>query len=173
MYKLILFVLLIVAGCKSSKKISTSKVDRLLKKEDGFYFTKNHEYSVSQFLLLKFYNGNQISEFMQGGSLEELKANSEKIVCFLDENRNKFPKIFYSVKNDSIFFNKKAWDSYYYSMLSFSCKVYKDSIVAKIRPYEFIDSTTTKTDKFSKTYFATYIYKHAVCDTTFLKGIPR
>lgn len=172
MNKLILFVLLIIVGCKS-KKLSTNKVDRLLKKEDGFYFTKNHEYSVSQFLLLKFYNGNKVSEFMQGGSLVELNANSEKIVCFLDENLKKFPKIIYTVKKDSIFFNKKAWDSYYYSMLSFSCKVYKDSIVAKIKPYDFIDSTTIKPEKFPKTYFATYKYKHAVCDTSFMKGIPR
>ena len=129
-FTFVFITILILLGCKSEKQIQQLK-NHLLLTEDGFYFRKNEIYSSDEYLLLKFYKNGHLSELSTSQNNLGILKNSKDFTCLLDELSNP-PTNYYLVKGDSIFFKKKAWDSYEYANLKFECKTYKDSIVAKL-----------------------------------------
>lgn len=171
MCKKILLILILFSGCKTVKQKTVQK-NRLPLREDGFYFRKNHEYTTDEYLLLKFYITKNVSELIQGGGIDQLNTDPHHLVCYIDNNLSKLPPIIYRIKADSIFFKKKAWDSYEYDSLSFVCKVYGDSIVARITPMAYFEASTNINPP-NKSYFATYKFKQAHCDTAFLRQMKK
>lgn len=101
--------------------------------------------------------------------MNKLNTNPQHLACHLDYNLTTLLPIRYEVKSDSIFFKKKAWDSYTFDNLYFACKVYNDSIVARITPMDYFDTLSTKTNLPNKFYIATYKFIKADCDTNYLK----
>ncbi|MFN7911572.1 MAG: hypothetical protein ACK5QC_07080 [Bacteroidota bacterium] len=170
-FTFVFITILILLGCKSEKQIQQLK-NHLLLTEDGFYFRKNEIYSSDEYLLLKFYKNGHLSELSTSQNNLGILKNSKDFTCLLDELSNP-PTNYYLVKGDSIFFKKKAWDSYEYANLKFECKTYKDSIVAKITPIDYYDSTNASVNKHPKSIIATYLYKAAKCDTSKILKIPQ
>lgn len=163
MYKKLLLGLLLLGGCKSKKQAIT----RLPIREDGFYYTKNWDYAKDEYMLLKFYKNGHISEFEPNVGINELNTDAQMLRCLLDDLKDS--TMSYRLKKDSIFFEKKAWGSYEFAKLSFACKVYGDSIVARIKPFDYYDTTDTKTNIKNKFFTATYKFKQALCDTVFFR----
>ncbi len=167
MYKKILVIVLLFSGCKIINH-KTAQKNRLPLREDGFYFRKDHEYTTDEYLLLKFYSTKNVSELIQGGGIDQLNTDPHQLVCYIDNNLSKLPPIIYKIKADSIFFKKKAWDSYEYDSLSFACKVYGDSIVARVTPMAYFEANININPP-NKSYIVTYKFKQAFCDTIFLR----
>lgn len=162
--------LLLFFSCKSTKQV-VKQINHLPIKGDGFYYSKNKDYTSDEYLLLKFYDKGHISELAANEEIINLNTKSREYACLLDE-LCKSPAIFYRVEGDSIFFKKKAWDTNEFSNLYFACKSYGDSIVARITPVDYYDTLGTKLNQAAKTYTSTYKFKQAICDTTLFGKLP-
>lgn len=115
---------------------------------------------------MKFYINGHIAELAV--SEEMINVNAQKFSCLMDE-LNKLPSISYSLEGDSIFFKKKAWDSYEFANLNIACKSYNDSIVAIITPIDYYDTLDIKINRHPTPYKTTYLFKKAFCDTLLFK----
>lgn len=168
--KKLLVGLLLFFSCKSTKQV-VKQINHLPLLGDGFYYSQNKEYTIDEYLLLKFYNKGHISELTVNEEIFKLNAKPMEYACLLDD-LCKPPTIFYRVEGDSFFFKKKAWDSYEFSNLHFACKSYGDSIVAQITPVDYYDTLRTKLNQPTKPYTSTFKFKHAICDTTIFVKLP-